>query len=90
MNESIEQITSVLVENLIPKNTINLLWYIWETECNHNETVFTLSCEAGKQNITVFINNTVIKSFSVVLNNPVNTNVLITIPRNKFVMEIKK
>ena len=91
-NTPVEQITSEETKNILPADTINLLWYIWETECNCDETVFNLteSSEAGKQDITVSVNNTVIKSFSVALDRPVNTNVSITIPRNRFVMDIKK
>ena len=88
-NEPVEQFTSADAENLLPADTINLLWYIWETECNNSEAVFILSCETEKQKIAVVVNGILIKSLSVTLDNPVNADVLITIPRNRFIMEIK-
>jgi len=88
----IEQITSKDAENLLPADTVNLLWYIWETEFNRKEIRFNLKklCEANKQNITAFIRNKEVKSFTVTLDKPVNANVLIKLPRDRFIMDIQK
>jgi len=91
MHKSIEQITSTEVENLLPKNIINLLWYIWETECYSKEVRFNLKkSKENKQIISVFSEDIELKSFTMTLDTPVTADVLITVPTNSFIMEIKK
>jgi len=87
--EFIEQITSEEVKTTLPANIINLLWYIWETEYHGKKVKFNLkTLESDRQIITVFAGNEKLKSFVVPLNNPVNTDVFITIPPNRFIMEV--
>ena len=87
--ESIEQVTSDEVKDMLPADTINLLWYIWETEYHCKQIKFNLKkLDSSKQNITVFAETKRLKSFVVTLDNPVNANVFITIPPNRFIMEL--
>ena len=86
--DAIEQITSSEAEHLLPKDIINLLWYIWETEYKNKNVRFFLSksYEVGKQDITIFTEREKSKSLTVSLDNPVNADVSIAVPSNRFVM----
>ena len=89
MNKSIEQINSEEIGNSLPKEIINLLWFIWETEFQFKEVKFNLKkSEDNKQIIFVFDDDIKLKSFIIKLTSPVNADVLITVPKNRFIMDM--
>lgn len=70
----------------LPNALINFLWYLWETYCNNEETIFVLSqSDSGESRQTVRIcavDKSITKDFGI----SINAEILIQKNNNDFCM----
>ena len=75
-NKPVNLIISKDIENVLPEYLINMIRYLWETECKHQETRFILDkSDISHQSIIICVGEKEIKSTVIPCDNPTTATV---------------
>ena len=88
--KSVELIISENINNAFPEYLIRIIRYIWETELEYQEATFCLEkSDVSKQGITVYADNTKVKTAVITLISPVEAKVIFRKYDDRFIMELE-